>query len=175
MIAIFSCSFNSNFSLTASILVSKQNLHDARERDWLKVKNINFNKLTENAINPSSSKNAKEILDSSLLLKSWIPMALLDFSTCTGFTQNQKDLARYFGVKSETIGRLLNELEVAGFLVRDEHNQLKKTHQDIRVPAPRSSKSIRAFQSIIDDLKSDPCTTVYQVQFQIIPLLKQND
>lgn len=204
--------------------LSKQKLYDARDRDWLKVKNVNFNKLIENTINPSSSINAKEILDSSLLLKSWIPMALLDFSTCTGFTQNQKDLARYFGVTSETIGRLLNELEVAGFLVRDEHNQLKKTHQDIRVPTPRSSKSIRAFhiammkkametlskpvtpeivskrlvnsytvavnedqlpqafdkmnsafQSIIDDLKFGPCTTVYQVQFQIIPLLKQDD
>lgn len=202
--------------------LSQQNLKNARDRDWLKIKNVNHIKFDKTSISIPSSRNAKEILSSSLLLKSWIPMALLDFTTCIGFTEDLNELARIFDLPKEIIQKLLNELEAEGLLIRDENNRLKKKYQDIRVPTPRSSQTIRAFhlammrkamdtlskpatsedvskrlinsytvaineeqfpqaierinsafQSIVDDLKVGACTTVYQVQLQIIPLLKK--
>lgn len=50
---------------------------------------------------------------------------------------------------------------VSSYTVAANENQLEKTFELIN----------QAFSNVMDQLKIDPCTTVYQVQFQIVPLL----
>lgn len=204
--------------------LSKKNIFEARERDWLRLKKVNISEALNlgEVSTTNSAKHAEEILDSSLLLKSWIYMALLDFTTCEGFVEDETVLSQYFNIPKGTLRRAIKELEDAGYFKRDGNQKLIKTVENIRVSVPRSNKAIRAFhiammkkaiktleeqpatknviskrlinsytvavneqqlpyvfekinsafQSIVDDLRSGSCQTVYQVQFQILPLIK---
>lgn len=53
---------------------------------------------------------------------------------------------------------------VGSYTVAANENQLEKTFELIN----------QTFSQAIDQLKIDPCTTLYQVQFQVIPLLKSS-
>ena len=201
--------------------ISKKNLLEARDRDWLKEKSILSTSDDSKEPSKSSAKYAKEVIDSSVLLKSWIHMALLDFTTCKGFTDDISVLAKYFDVSPTRIQQIITELISSGLLVRDQNQKLVKTHENLRVSVPRSSKAIRAFHlammkkametlnshpsnseviskrlvnsytvavneeqlpqvferinaaflAAVDDLKNGTCTTVYQMQIQILPLI----
>lgn len=202
--------------------LSIKKLEDARKRDWIKEKNLKSVVETIADQGFGSSESTEVIIDASVLLKSWIHMALLDFTTCVNFPSDLPSLAKYFNIPLEQVKHVVHELVEAGLLKRDENQRFLKVHENIRVSVPRSSKSIRAFHlammkkametissqpatadvvskrqissytvavnedqlpiafdkmntsilNVIDQLKTGSCTNVYQVQFQILPLLR---
>lgn len=128
--------------------ISKNNLIEVRNFDWLKLKKINL-KTTTDQNKTNKVKYAKEILDDSILFKSWLHFAILDFSTCDNFTEDVQILSQYFNSPPHFVKHAIMDLETSGYLVRDQNGKLSKKNQHMRVPVPRSSKAIRDFHVLM--------------------------
>lgn len=198
---------------------SRKNLTEARERDWMKLKKIKTSSVHLSDSQKQSAAFADEILDDSVILKSWIHIAFLDFTTCVGFTSDLKESAECFNISISQMQSVVHDLERAGLLKKIGHQYIKVS-ENVRVPTPRSTQSIRsfhmammkkaiktlekvptaeevskrlinsytvavneeqlssafeqlnkAFYEVVDQLRAGECTSVYQIQFQVMPLV----
>lgn len=117
-------------------------LKKSHARDWLRSKGLADQGLSEDK---KILQTVEEISDGdSVLMKSWLHSALLEFSTCENFQEDKEILADFFGVHITTIAEVLKELEDSGFLVR-KNGVLKKKSPRMRIPTTRSRKVMRDF------------------------------
>ncbi|MGZ3771926.1 MAG: TIGR02147 family protein [Bdellovibrio sp.] len=130
--------------------LATESLLEAYEHDWLKLKGISSNK------DQSLLKQFKEFHtvaeDDSVLLKSWLHLAVLEFSTCENFTSDPVDLAKIFNTSPSNIKIVLFDLLDSGFLIKTPEGQLKKINLKMRVPTSRSREVVRNFH--IENLKN---------------------
>lgn len=127
-------------------------LQEALERDWLRKKGIEPRKEL-----PSRLEVEKVILDDEVLLKSWLNLALLEFTTCDNFKEDLDFLSEKFQAPRPLIRMALNELKKSGF-VKHENGQLRKQTRQMRIPTHRSRKIVREFHSqMLDKAKKELC------------------
>lgn len=120
-------------------------LKEAYQLDWLKKNNI---KATP--IKKASKKNEDDIevtmMDDTDIFKSWLNLALSEFTLCDGFTEDPRELSKLFAAGPEEIKQSFKWLISSGFLVRDENGVLKKKYKKIRFPiSHRSRQQMRSF------------------------------
>lgn len=125
--------------------LAADNLSQAHTRDWLATKGVALPKAAEPDLDESENPEIREISDGdSILLKSWLNLAILEFSLCKGFREDLKFLAEKFSVTSLEVKQSLVDLESSGFLLRQE-GVLKKQTKKMRIPTKRSREIIRHF------------------------------
>ncbi len=122
---------------------------EARKRDWLILKGVDVGHLEPEKMKAETAASFSEIFsDDEVLLESWLPFALLEFSTCQGFVNEPKFLAEVFGVPEGLVSYYLQVLEEKKFLVRTPGGGLKKRNSKVRIPTTRSRKRVREFHAI---------------------------
>ncbi|MCK6596209.1 MAG: DUF4423 domain-containing protein [Bdellovibrionaceae bacterium] len=138
-------------------LLAQDNLKKAHSRDWCRHKGVTD--ITQEKSEDSSQdiKIEQVVIDDAILLKSWLHLALLEFSTCKNFSEDVSFLADKFAVSAHEIKSAMHELELAGYLVRDLKGNLSKKNKKMRIPTQKSRSLIRSFhkqnlQKAIDQL-----------------------
>jgi len=121
--------------------LTQEYLEKAIERDWLRKRGIKPE--TVSAANLDYSE-VQEIEGDAILLKSWLHLAILEFSTCKNFREDLDFLSNQFRVSKSEVQMVLNDLETSGYLVRGK-NGLKKRDKKMRIPTKRSRQIIRNF------------------------------
>lgn len=121
-------------------------LKDAYQIDWLKKNNISA--LPTPKVRRSKSQASPEIalMEDTDLFKSWLNLAISEFTLCDGFVEDPVRLAKIFSTTSKDVTNAIHWLTVSGFLKRDEQGILKKVHHKIRFPiSHRSRATMRSF------------------------------
>lgn len=122
-------------------------LEEAHKLDWIKLKKIRLpdrlRKTTTTKLIPSVEVT---LMEDAEVLRSWLNLALAEFTLCENFSEDVDALARIFSVRTEDIKQSLYWLLSSGFLLRDENGRLRKKSTKIRFPtSPRSRELIRDF------------------------------
>ncbi len=119
-------------------------LKDAYQLDWLKKNNIKAMPIKR----VSKPKDNTEItlMDDTDVFKSWLNLALTEFTMCDGFTEDANRLSKIFLVSPEEVKESFRYLLKSGFLERDNNGVLKKKFTKVRFPiSHRSRQQMRSF------------------------------
>ena len=121
-------------------------LKEAYQLDWLKKNNIKATPIKRAAKKSQEDDIEVTLMDDTDIFKSWLNLALSEFTLCYGFTEAPKELSKLFSVSPEEIKQSFRWLISSGFLVRDENGVLKKKYQKVRFPvSQRSRQQMRSF------------------------------
>jgi uncharacterized protein (TIGR02147 family) len=129
--------------------LSTEALLAAHTQDWLAQKKIVYQKI--DAVDELVNEFDTVIAGESILLKSWLHLAILEFSTCHNFTDDPTYLSKIFNTSNSNIKVALYDLLQSGFLIRNRENKLEKSKLKLRIPTTRSREVIRNFH--IENLK----------------------
>ena len=116
-------------------------LEKALDRDWLRKRGI---KIESVSTVESDFSDIHEIEGDAVLLKSWLHLALLEFSTCKNFKEDLDFLSSQFQVSKTKVQDALNDLINENYLVRGKKG-LEKKNKKMRIPTKRSRQIIRNF------------------------------
>ena len=121
-------------------------LKEAYQLDWLKKNNIKATPIKKPTKKIESEDIEVTMMDDTDIFKSWLNLALSEFTLCDGFTEDAKELSKLFAASPEEIKQSFKWLLSSGFLVRDENGVLKKKHKKVRFPvSQRSRQQMRSF------------------------------
>lgn len=125
----------------------------AHSQDWLVQKGISPEKAkpVDNHIDNQINEFQTIISDDAVLLKSWLHLAILEFSTCQNFTADPASLAKIFNTNISNVKVVLYDLKTSGFLATNSEGQLEKTKLKMRIPTSRSREAVRNFH--VESLK----------------------
>lgn len=123
--------------------VSLDKLQKAHTRDWILLKG--YGEANAKSIPASEAPDLNEITeDDSVLLKSWLHLALLEFVTCDNFREDTAYIAAKFKVAPRAVILALADLEKAEYIIR-KGGHWTKSHQKMRIPTKRSREIIREY------------------------------
>lgn len=121
-------------------------LKDAYQVDWLKKNNIKATPIKKSTKKTSKEDIEVTLMDDTDIFKSWLNLAIAEFTGCDGFTEEPNRLSKLFAASPEEIKQSLYWLTSSGFLVRDENGALKKKYKKVRFPiSHRSRQQMRSF------------------------------
>lgn len=139
-------------------------LKEAYQVDWLRKNHIDTAPVKKQSKKIRSDLSDIEVpmMDDTLIFKSWLNLALSEFTLCDGFTEDPLTLSRLFSVSPQEIKEAFHYLIKSEFLVRDESGVLRKKHKKVRFPFSRRSRQLmRNFhkQMILKSLRHmETCT-----------------
>lgn len=120
-------------------------LKDLYQIDWLKKNNIQAAPI-KRAIKKIKDDVEVTLMDETDIFKSWLNLALTEFTLCDGFTEDANRLSKIFSASPEEIKESFRYLVRSGFLERDENGTLRKKFKKVRFPiTPRSRQQMRSF------------------------------
>ncbi len=107
--------------------------------NWLQRKNITIADPAK--ITKTNYKKAETtLMDDSMVLFSWLNLALAEYTGCMNFTEDPQQLAKIFSVSKFDIQYALSQLIASGFIKRDEKGFLSKQQSRIRFPTSIRSR-----------------------------------
>lgn len=132
-------------------------LKEAHQADWLSQKNVKVAAPKTKAQKRIESDEVEvTLMEDAEVLRTWLNLAIAEFTGCQGFTEDIERLARVFSTSKSEVQMALHWLLSSGFLVRDEKGVLQKKYEKVRFPtSTRSREIIRNFhkQMILKSVK----------------------
>ena len=118
-------------------------LKEAYQEDWLKKNNIRATVIRKSRAKKQIHDGVEvPLMEDVDLFKSWLNLAIAEFTLCEGFTEDPLRLGRLFGVTPQHVRQALQWLTSTGFLVRDDQGVLRKKHAKVRFPVTQRSRKI---------------------------------
>lgn len=115
-------------------------LKDAYQLDWLKKKNIKATLIKKNNKSTSDGDVEVTLMEDTNVFKSWLNLALSEFTLCDAFTEDAQKLAQIFSVSPSEVKEAFHWLTVSGFLERNIEGVLQKKYKKIRFPVSHRSR-----------------------------------
>lgn len=111
-------------------------LKEAYQIDWLKKNKVSLPKTRKPHTKAAALNEDVEVtlMDDTQVLRSWLNLAIAEFTGCDGFTEDPERLSQIFSVHKADVQRSLTCLISSGFLIRDDSGRLKKQFQKVRFP-----------------------------------------
>ncbi len=123
-------------------------LQMAYQKDILKQKGFDLPVTSSNSKLPVSSPSEAEVIDFEdlTLLRSWLHLALLEYTTTKGFGSDLDKVAKSLGSTKAQIKLVIEDLKRSGYLSEESGKLVKKTKK-LRVSTQRSREIIRNFHA----------------------------